>query len=118
MGRIHHFRLAEIYSGGPGKSAVGMAEVTLTIDNADQRLNVEFNEIEVARRLYRSGESEYLINGARARLKDIDALLASTGLRQDGYATTAQNDMTPAVAGVGVSQQALGNLRTRRWPVR
>src|SRR5207253_1947398 len=66
---------------------------TLTIDNADQRLNVEFNEIEVARRLYRSGESEYLINGARARLKDIDALLASTGLRQDGYAVTAQNDI-------------------------
>jgi chromosome segregation protein len=82
-----------IYSGGPGKSAVGMAECMLTIDNADQRLNVEFNEIEVARRLYRSGESEYLINGARARLKDIDALLASTGLRQDGYAVTAQNDI-------------------------
>jgi len=82
-----------IYSGGPGKSAVGMAEVTLTIDNADQRLNVEFNEIEVARRLFRSGESEYLVNGARARLKDIDALLASTGLRQDGYAVTAQNDI-------------------------
>lgn len=82
-----------IYSGGPGKSAVGMAEVTLTIDNADQRLSVEFTEIEVARRLYRSGESEYLINGARARLKDIDALLASTGLRQDGYAVTAQNDI-------------------------
>src|SRR5438128_4139366 len=70
-----------------------MADVMLTIDNADQRLNVEFNEIEVARRLYRSGESEYLINGARARLKDIDALLASTGLRQDGYAVTAQNDI-------------------------
>lgn len=82
-----------IYSGGPGKSAVGMAEVTLLIDNADQRLNVEFSEIEVARRLFRSGESEYLINGARARLKDIDALLASTGLRQDGYAVTAQNDI-------------------------
>src|SRR5437870_824935 len=82
-----------IYSGGPGKSAVGMADVTLTIDNADQRLTVEFNEIEVSRRLFRSGESEYLINGARARLKDIDGLLASTGLRQDGYAVTAQNDI-------------------------
>ena len=82
-----------IYSGGPGKAAVGMADVTLTIDNADQRLNVEFTEIEVARRLFRSGESEYLINGTRARLKDIDALLASTGLRQDGYAVTAQNDI-------------------------
>ena len=82
-----------IYSGGPGKSAVGMAEVSLTIDNADQRLNVEFTEIEVARRLFRSGESDYLINGTRARLKDIDLLLSSTGLRQDGYAVTAQNDI-------------------------
>ena len=82
-----------IYAGGPGKSAVGMADVTLVLDNADQRLNVEFNEIEVARRLFRSGESEYLVNGSRARLKDIDALLASTGLRQDGYAVTAQNDI-------------------------
>ena len=82
-----------IYSGGPGKSAVGMAEVTLVVDNADQRLNVEFTELEVARRLFRSGESEYLVNGSRARLKDIDALLASTGLRQDGYAVVAQNDI-------------------------
>lgn len=82
-----------IYAGGPGKSAVGMAEVTLVLDNADQRLNVEFTEIEVSRRLFRSGESEYLVNGSRARLKDIDALLASTGLRQDGYAVTAQNDI-------------------------
>jgi len=82
-----------IYAGGPGKSAVGMAEVTLVLDNVDQRLNVEFTEIEVARRLFRSGESEYLVNGSRARLRDIDALLASTGLRQDGYAVTAQNDI-------------------------
>ncbi|HEY9289359.1 MAG TPA: AAA family ATPase, partial [Candidatus Dormibacteraeota bacterium] len=82
-----------IYAGGPGKSGMGMAEVSLLLDNADQRLNVEFNELEVARRLFRSGESEYLINGSRARLKDIDALLASTGLRQDGYAVTAQNDI-------------------------
>jgi len=82
-----------IYAGGPGKSPVGMAEVSLLIDNADQRLNVEFNEIEVSRRLFRSGESDYLINGSRARLKDIDLLLASTGLRQDGYAVTAQNDI-------------------------
>lgn len=82
-----------IYSGGPGKSGMGMAEVTLVLDNAEQRLNVEFTELEVARRLYRSGESEYLVNGARARLRDIDALLSSTGLRQDGYAVTAQNDI-------------------------
>ncbi|TMD14895.1 MAG: chromosome segregation protein SMC [Chloroflexi bacterium] len=96
-----------IYAGGPGKSAVGMAEVTLLIDNADQRLNVEFNEIEVARRLYRSGESEYLVNGARARLKDIDALLTSTGLRQDGYAVTAQNDIDFVIQAAPVVRREL-----------
>src|SRR5919198_3553125 len=74
-----------IYSGGPGNSAVGMGEVPLVVDNADQRLNVEFTELEVARRLFRSGESEYLINGSPARLKDIYALLASTGLGPGGY---------------------------------
>src|SRR5437660_9277243 len=47
-----------IYSGGPGKSAVGMASVALTIDNAYERLNAEFNEIEVARPLFRSGDRE------------------------------------------------------------
>src|SRR5437773_1297872 len=96
-----------IYSGGPGKAAVGMADVTLTIDNADQRLNVEFTEIEVARRLFRSGESEYLINGTRARLKDIDALLASTGLRQDGYAVTAQNDIDFVIQAVPALRREL-----------
>src|SRR5437773_6599466 len=96
-----------IYSGGPGKAAVGMAEVTLTIDNADQRLNVEFTESEVARRLFRSGESEYLINGTRARLKDIDALLASTGLRQDGYAVTAQNDIDFVIQAVPALRREL-----------
>ena len=97
-----------IYAGGPGKSAVGMAEVTLVLDNADQRLNVEFTEVEVARRLFRSGESEYLINGSRARLKDIDALLASTGLRQDGYAVTAQNDIDYVIqAAPGVRRELI-----------
>jgi chromosome segregation protein len=97
-----------IYAGGPGKSAVGMAEVSLTIDNADRRFDLDFTEIEVARRLFRSGESEYLINGARARLKDIDALLASTGLRQDGYAVTAQNDIDYVIqAAPGVRRELI-----------
>jgi len=90
-----------IYSGGPGKSAVGMAEVSLTIDNADQRLNVEFNEIEVARRLFRSGESEYLINGARARLKDIDALLARTLARPEILAAVRERFPQGRRGGVG-----------------
>jgi chromosome segregation protein len=96
-----------IYSGGPGKAQVGMAEVTLVIDNADGRLPVEFGEIEVTRRLYRSGESHYYINGTAARLKDIDVLLASTGLRQDGYAVVAQNDIDFVIQAVPATRRAL-----------
>jgi chromosome segregation protein len=96
-----------IYSGGPGKAQVGMAEVTLVIDNADGRLPVEFGEIEVTRRLYRSGESHYYINGTAARLKDIDSLLASTGLRQDGYAVVAQNDIDFVIQAVPATRRAL-----------
>ena len=96
-----------IYSGGPGKAQVGMAEVTLVIDNAEGRLPVEFGEIEVTRRLYRSGESHYYINGTAARLKDIDVLLASTGLRQDGYAVVAQNDIDFVIQAVPATRRAL-----------
>jgi len=96
-----------IYSGGPGKAQVGMAEVTLIIDNAGGGLPVDFSEIEVTRRLYRSGESHYFINGTAARLKDIDALLASTGLRQDGYAVVAQNDIDFVIQAVPATRRAL-----------
>src|SRR5919205_1239487 len=108
-----------IYSGGPGKAGVGMAEVSLVLDNEEQRLNVEFSEVEVSRRLYRSGEGEYLINGAHARLKDIDALLTSTGLRQEGYAVTAQNDIDHVIQAAPAArreliEEAAGVRRLRR----
>jgi len=82
-----------IFAGGPGRAPMGMAEVSLLIDNADGRVPLEFGEIEVARRLYRSGESDYFINSGRARLRDIEGLLAHTGLTQDGYAIVAQDDI-------------------------
>jgi chromosome segregation protein len=96
-----------IYAGGPGRNQVGMAEVSLVIDNTDGRLPVEYGEIEVTRRLYRSGESHYFINGTAARLKDIDALLASTGLRQDGYAIVAQNDIDFVIQAIPATRRAL-----------
>jgi chromosome segregation protein len=82
-----------IFAGGPGKAPQGMAEVSLLIDNATGRVPLDFAEIEITRRMYRSGESDYFINGSRARLRDIEALLAHTGLTQDGYAIVAQNDI-------------------------
>jgi chromosome segregation protein len=82
-----------VYSGGDRRAASGMAEVRLVLDNADGRLPVPYGEIEVLRRGYRSGESDYWMNGARCRLRDIEELFASTGLTQEGYAVVAQDDV-------------------------
>lgn len=68
-----------IFSGSDRRSQMGMAEVTLTLDNADGDLPLEFSEIVIARRAYRSGESQYLINGSKVRLKDIQQLTAPLG---------------------------------------
>ena len=82
-----------VYSGGSRRPASGMAEVRLVIDNSDGRLPVPFQEVEVLRRGYRSGESEFWLNGSRCRLRDIEDLFASTGLTQQGYSVVAQDDV-------------------------
>ncbi|HEY8739741.1 MAG TPA: AAA family ATPase, partial [Candidatus Dormibacteraeota bacterium] len=82
-----------VYSGGARRAASGVAEVRLVIDNSDGRLPVPYTEVEVLRRGYRSGESEYWLNGARCRLRDIEELFASTGLTQQGYSVVAQDDV-------------------------
>jgi chromosome segregation protein len=68
-----------IFSGGNGRAPAGMAEATLTFDNADGWLPIEFAEVSVTRRAFRSGENQYLINGRRVRLKDIALLTAGLG---------------------------------------
>ena len=68
-----------IFSGGQGRSPAGMAEATLTFDNADGWMPIEFAEVSVTRRAFRSGESQYLINGRRVRLKDVALLTAGLG---------------------------------------
>jgi len=68
-----------IFSGTDQRKSVGYAEVALTFDNSDGLLNVDYDEVEVTRRLYRSGESEYLLNGNRVRLRDIRELLMDSG---------------------------------------
>ena len=68
-----------IFSGGQGRAPAGMAEATLTFDNADGWLPIEFSEVSVTRRAFRSGESHYLINGRKVRLKDVALLTAGLG---------------------------------------
>jgi len=68
-----------IFSGTDQRKSVGYAEVALTFDNSDHLLNVDYDEVEVTRRLYRSGESEYILNGTKVRLRDIRELLMDSG---------------------------------------
>lgn len=80
-----------IFTGSSTRRALGLAEVSLTFDNSDGQLAVDFNEVVITRRLYRSGESEYYINKARCRLKDIYDLFADTGLGRDAISVISQN---------------------------
>lgn len=79
-----------IFAGSDQKKALGFAAVTLCIDNSDHKLPVEYNEINITRRMYRSGESEYYINKTSCRLKDIYELFMDTGIGRDGYSIIGQ----------------------------
>lgn len=79
-----------IFNGSGGRPATGMAEVSLTFDNADGQLPVDFNEVEVTRRVYRSGESEYFLNKTSCRLRDIHELFMDTGIGTNAYSLIGQ----------------------------
>ncbi len=79
-----------IFSGSSQKAAVGMAEVSITLDNAESWLPVDYSEVVVSRRAYRSGESEYLINKSKVRLRDIVDLFARAQVGQNSYAFMGQ----------------------------
>src|SRR5205085_61588 len=82
-----------IFAGSASRQPLGMAEVSLVLDNAEGSLPIEYQEVKVTRRLYRSGESEYLLNGARVRLKDITQLLLHAGLSPDSYSVVGQGSI-------------------------
>jgi chromosome segregation protein len=79
-----------IFAGTELRKPVGFAEVSLTLDNSSKILPIDFNEVTVTRRVYRSGESEYYINKSACRLKDIHELFMDTGLGKDGYSIIGQ----------------------------
>lgn len=87
-----------IFGGTPQRKAMGYAEVTLTIDNSDRRLPFDDDTVAVTRRYYRSGDSEYLINKATVRLKDINEMFMDTGLGRDGYSIIGQGKIDSIVA--------------------
>lgn len=79
-----------IFAGTETRKPQGFAEVTIVIDNQDERLPVAFSEVQVTRRVFRSGESEYRINGTACRLKDIQELFMDTGIGREGYSIIGQ----------------------------
>lgn len=88
-----------IFNGTHRRSALGVAEVSLHFSNEDRRFPIDFSEIVLARRLYRSGESEYLINDAPCRLKDVRELFMDTGVGTEGYSLIGQGRIDSIISG-------------------
>ena len=88
-----------IFSGTELRKPLSFASVAITLDNSDHKLPVEFNEVTVTRRLYRSGESEYLINGSACRLKDIQEMFYDTGIGKEGYSIIGQGQIDKILSG-------------------
>lgn len=88
-----------IFSGTELRKPLSFASVAITLDNSDHKLPVDFNEVTVTRRLYRSGESEYLINGSHCRLKDIQEMFYDTGIGKEGYSIIGQGQIDKILSG-------------------
>ena len=88
-----------IFSGTETRKPLSFASVAITLDNSDHKLPVDFQEVTVTRRLYRSGESEYLINGSASRLKDIHEMFYDTGIGKEGYSIIGQGQIDKILSG-------------------
>ncbi len=88
-----------IFSGTELRKPLGYAYVAITLDNADHQLPVDYEEVTVARRIYRSGESEYLLNGTSCRLKDVNELFYDTGIGKEGYSIIGQGQIDKILSG-------------------
>ncbi len=87
-----------IFAGTASRKSRGMAEVVLVIDNSSKILDIDYNEVAITRRMYRSGESEYLINNNICRLRDIRELIMDTGIGVDGYSLIGQGKIADIVS--------------------
>ncbi len=88
-----------IFSGTEMRKALGSAYVAITLDNTDHQLSIDYDEVTVSRRLYRSGESEYMINGTICRLKDVNELFYDTGIGKEGYSIIGQGQIDKILSG-------------------
>ncbi len=88
-----------IFSGTEMRKPLGYAYVAITLDNGDHQLAIDYEEVTVARRIYRSGESEYLLNGTPCRLKDVNELFYDTGIGKEGYSIIGQGQIDKILSG-------------------
>lgn len=88
-----------IFSGTETRKPLGFAYVAITLDNSDHKLPVDYDEVTVARRVYRSGESEYMLNGHSCRLKDVQELFFDTGIGKEGYSIIGQGQIEKILNG-------------------
>jgi len=88
-----------IFSGTELRKPLSYATVSITLDNSDHHLPIDYEEVTIARKLYRSGESEYLINGSTCRLKDVNELFYDTGIGKEGYSIIGQGQIDKILSG-------------------
>ena len=96
-----------IFNGTESRRAKGMAEVTLVIDNSAGILKIDYSEVAITRRMYRNGDSEYLINNNQCRLKDIRELIMDTGIGVDGYSIIGQGKIADIVSNKPEARRAI-----------
>ena len=96
-----------IFAGTDYRKPLGFAEVTLLLDNSERKLPIPFSEVSVTRKLFRSGESEYLINNTTCRLKDIHELFMDTGIGKEGYSLIGQGKIEAILSGKMDDRRAL-----------
>ena len=96
-----------IFAGTQFRKPVGLAQVSLTLDNSDNSLDTDYSEVTVTRRIFRSGETEYLINNQKCRLKDIHSLFMDTGIGKEGYSLIGQGKIEAILSGKAEDRRAL-----------
>ncbi|MSW79838.1 MAG: AAA family ATPase, partial [Actinobacteria bacterium] len=108
-----------IFSGTAGRAPLGRAEVSVTIDNSDGKLPIEYAEVTISRTLFRNGGSEYAINGETARLLDVQELLSDSGIGREMHVIVGQNRLTAILEATpedrrGIIEEAAGVLKHRK----
>jgi len=96
-----------IFSGTQFRKPLGLAQVSLTLDNSDSSLETDYSEITVTRRIFRSGDTEYLINNTKCRLKDINNLFMDTGIGKEGYSLIGQGKIEAILSGKADDRRSL-----------